>query len=113
ASLRAARSAPASGVEERAKKKHNPWTAAETRALVDGVLMLGAGRWAEVKRLGTPSVAAALAHRSPVDLKDKWRNLVRVARLPSQALKTRLSKSGDVPLELIMEVRTIMASQQE
>ena len=51
----------------------------ETWALVSGVQRCGGGRWADIKKLGLP----ALARRSPVDLKDKWRNLARVAVHPS------------------------------
>ena len=33
------------------KKKHNPWSLAETEALVDGVRLLGPSKWAEIKKL--------------------------------------------------------------
>ena len=48
------------------------------KALVDGVQRCGGGRWADIKKLGLRE----LARRSAVDLKDKWRNLARVAALP-------------------------------
>lgn len=51
----------------------------ETEALVLGVEQCGGGKWADIKKLGFPVLAA----RSAVDLKDKWRNLIRVALLPS------------------------------
>ena len=54
----------------------------ETEALVAGVERCGGGKWAEIKKL----CFAAIERRSPVDLKDKWRNLLRVA-LPSLASK--------------------------
>jgi hypothetical protein len=54
----------------------------ETVALVDGVRMVGAGKWAEIKRLPVASITVPLAGRSPVDLKDKWRNLVRTSAVP-------------------------------
>ena len=38
---------------------------------------MGIGKWAEIKKLPLPAVAGMLANRSAVDLKDKWRNLVR------------------------------------
>jgi hypothetical protein len=91
------------------KKKHNPWSLEETLALVEGVRLAGPGKWAEIKRLPVPAVANILEHRSPVDLKDKWRNLTRVARLPKATLKARLGRAhSDVPLETMLEVKQLM-----
>lgn len=91
------------------KKKHNPWSLEETLALVEGVQMAGPGKWAEIKRLPVPAVSGVLENRSPVDLKDKWRNLCRVARLPKAALKQRLSRAhSDVPLETMLQVKQLM-----
>ena len=53
-------------------------TVEETEALVVGVERCGGGKWADIKKLGF----SVIAQRSPVDLKDKWRNLMRVALLP-------------------------------
>ena len=48
---------------------------------MDGVEACGgAGHWQDIKRLGYPAIAA----RSAVDLKDKWRNLLRIAELPPE-----------------------------
>lgn len=55
----------------------------ETEALVTGVEACGNGKWADIKKLGF----RAIHGRSAVDLKDKWRNLLRVALMPSTALK--------------------------
>jgi len=90
------------------KKKHNPWSLKETSSLIEGVRVAGLGKWAEIKRLGISNIAETLSKRSPVDLKDKWRNLSRVARLPKAALKNRMQKNSDVPLDLILEVRELM-----
>ena len=57
----------------------------EAEALVAGVRMAGVGKWAEIKRLPVASITAPLAGRSPVDLKDKWRNLVRTSPVPRWA----------------------------
>jgi hypothetical protein len=51
----------------------------ETEALVVGVERCGGGKWADIKKLGF----GVIAGRSAVDLKDKWRNLMRVALLPA------------------------------
>jgi hypothetical protein len=50
-------------------------TAEETESLVRGVELCGGGKWAEIKKLNF----RAIQKRSAVDLKDKWRNLMRVA----------------------------------
>ena len=55
----------------------------ETKALVLGVEQCGGGKWADIKKLGYDVIAA----RSAVDLKDKWRNLMRVAMLPHTATR--------------------------
>ena len=96
------------------KKKHNPWTLEETLALVEGVRMAGVGKWAEIKRLPVAGVADILETRTPVDLKDKWRNLTRVARLPKAALRQRLQRGpSDVPLETMLMVKQLMEVGQD
>jgi Myb-like DNA-binding domain len=50
-------------------------TLEETKSLVKGVEICGGGKWAEIKKLGDKTIQK----RSAVDLKDKWRNLMRVA----------------------------------
>ncbi len=50
-------------------------TLEETKSLVRGVEICGGGKWAEIKKLGDKTIQK----RSAVDLKDKWRNLMRVA----------------------------------
>jgi hypothetical protein len=97
-----------------AKKKHNPWSLEETLALVEGVRLAGVGKWAEIKRLPVPAVADLLETRTPVDLKDKWRNLTRVARLPKAALRQRLQRGpSDVPLETMLTVKHLMEIGQD
>lgn len=44
---------------------------------MEGVRLLGPSKWAEIKKLAVGGIAGLLATRSAVDLKDKWRNLVR------------------------------------
>lgn len=48
-----------------------------------GVEQCGGGKWADIKKLGY----GVIAQRSAVDLKDKWRNLMRVAMLPHTATR--------------------------
>lgn len=93
------------------KKRHNPWTVAETVALIDGVEELGLSRWADIKR------AAEYEHifesRSAVDLKDKWRNLTRLAKLPVSKLEDKVAKDTNrvgesIPLESYLQIRRIV-----
>ncbi|XP_072987809.1 uncharacterized protein [Typha latifolia] len=57
------------------RKHHRLWTISEVIKLVDGVSQYGVGRWTEIKRL----LFSASAYRTSVDLKDKWRNLLRAS----------------------------------
>lgn len=108
------RSTGATGSSGNLKKKHNPWSLEETMALVEGVRLAGLGKWAEIKRLAVPGVANVLDGRSAVDLKDKWRNLTRVARLPKTALKTRLQRGpSDIPLETMLVVKELIDAGQD
>ncbi|KAK9820374.1 hypothetical protein WJX72_009642 [[Myrmecia] bisecta] len=87
------------------RKHHNPWTVEETQALIDGVEGCGGGKWSQIKKMAPP----VLAQRSAVDLKDKWRNLMRIAIPPAGTPPP--SKSGDrkrdVPQELLARVREL------
>ena len=96
-------------------KQHNPWALEEAEALVEGVARCGGGRWADIKKLNYP----AIAHRTAVDLKDKWRNLLRIATLPGTPASSRGGNSGgggsmdkrrEVPSELLARVRLLAAS---
>ncbi|KAL3839674.1 hypothetical protein ACJIZ3_024265 [Penstemon smallii] len=57
------------------RKHHRLWTIAEVRKLVDGVSQYGVGRWSRIKKL----FFSSSAHRTSVDLKDKWRNLLKAS----------------------------------
>ncbi|XP_051114636.1 uncharacterized protein LOC127240165 isoform X2 [Andrographis paniculata] len=57
------------------RKHHRPWTLSEVVKLVEGVAKYGAGRWSVIKRLAF----ASYSYRTSVDLKDKWRNLLRAS----------------------------------
>jgi hypothetical protein len=79
------------------------WTLEETQALVEGVARCGNGKWAVIKKLSF----AAIENRSPVDLKDKWRNLTRIAMLPTDQVKPDKKRDMACPPELIERVREI------
>ena len=67
----------------------------------------GGGKWADIKKLGFP----AIEHRTAVDLKDKWRNLLRIAMLPHQPVKSAGDKKREIPAELLNRVRDLAAKQ--
>ncbi|CAK9179899.1 unnamed protein product [Ilex paraguariensis] len=64
------------------RKHHRPWTLGEVVKLVEGVARYGAGRWSEIKRVAF----ASYSYRTSVDLKDKWRNLLKASfvHLPAE-----------------------------
>nr|AEV91171.1 MYB-related protein [Triticum aestivum] len=66
------------------RKHHRAWTLSEVLKLVDGVAQFGPGKWSEIRRLSF----ASYSYRTSVDLKDKWRNLLR-------ASQTQLSPEND------------------
>ncbi|PON66561.1 Octamer-binding transcription factor [Parasponia andersonii] len=57
------------------RKRHISWTPEEVVKLVEGVSQCGVGKWTEIKRL----LFSSSSHRTSVDLKDKWRNLLRAS----------------------------------
>lgn len=58
--------------------RNTRWTAEETEVLIDSVTVHGTGSWADIL-----AQHRAIFHptRTSVDLKDKWRNLVKVCML--------------------------------
>lgn len=58
------------------------WSEEETALLVDNVIVRGTGSWADILAQHRGSFDRS---RSSVDLKDKWRNLVKVSWLPAYA----------------------------
>ncbi|KAK1289214.1 hypothetical protein QJS10_CPB18g01669 [Acorus calamus] len=57
------------------RKNHRLWNLSEVMKLIEGVSRYGVGRWTDIKRL----MFSTSAHRTSVDLKDKWRNLLRAS----------------------------------
>ncbi|KZV14641.1 hypothetical protein F511_40588 [Dorcoceras hygrometricum] len=62
------------------RKHHRLWTISEVRKLIDGVSQFGVGSWSSIKKLFFPTSA----HRTSVDLKDKWRNLLKASGIHEQ-----------------------------
>ncbi|CAL6403382.1 unnamed protein product [Bathycoccus prasinos] len=92
----------------RRSKHHNPWGLDEAQALIEGVSRCGGGKWADIKKLGFPEIE----HRTAVDLKDKWRNLLRIATLPTPSGRETAGKSGgdkkrEIPRAMLDRVREL------
>ncbi|CAN6478313.1 unnamed protein product [Victoria cruziana] len=90
------------------RKHHRAWTISEVIRLVEGVSRCGAGRWSEIKRLAF----ASCAYRTSVDLKDKWRNLLRAsAQAPMDKASSRKHSSIPIPAQILVQVRELAATQ--
>ncbi|KAK6911871.1 SANT/Myb domain, partial [Dillenia turbinata] len=92
------------------RKHHRAWTITEVLKLVEGVARYGAGRWSEIKRLAF----ASYNYRTSVDLKDKWRNLLRASIAVSPADKgvnSRKNAATPIPEPILLRVRELAEKQ--
>ncbi|KAI4330697.1 hypothetical protein MLD38_028957 [Melastoma candidum] len=88
------------------RKHHRAWTLSEVLKLVEGVSRYGAGRWSEIKRLSF----APNTYRTSVDLKDKWRNLLKACYAPAPAdnrMNARKPTSTPIPESILLRVRQL------
>ncbi|MCL7031168.1 hypothetical protein MKW94_004396 [Papaver nudicaule] len=89
------------------RKHHRAWTLSEVTQLVEGVSRYGAGRWSEIKRLGF----SACSYRTSVDLKDKWRNLLRASFAHSPAVRdmtnSKKQAAATIPAHILLRVREL------
>ncbi|KAK3030917.1 hypothetical protein RJ639_036655 [Escallonia herrerae] len=87
------------------RKHHRPWTLSEVVKLVEGVAAYGAGRWSEIKRISF----ASYSYRTSVDLKDKWRNLLRASftQLPAENGGPKKHASAPIPTSILLRVREL------
>ncbi|XP_050381187.1 uncharacterized protein LOC126798304 isoform X2 [Argentina anserina] len=86
------------------RKHHRAWTLVEVMKLVEGVSKCGTGRWSEIKRLSF----ATFAYRTSVDLKDKWRNLLKAsfAQTPPDD-GSRKHVAVPIPASVLLKVREL------
>ncbi|KAG8388417.1 hypothetical protein BUALT_Bualt02G0123700 [Buddleja alternifolia] len=95
------------------RKHHRPWTLSEVVKLVEGVAKYGAGRWSEIKRLAF----ASYSYRTSVDLKDKWRNLLRASIVESPTgngiNSSRKQASVPIPAAILSRVRELADIQTQ
>ncbi|VVB02429.1 unnamed protein product [Arabis nemorensis] len=57
------------------RKHQRMWTVDEVVKLVDGISHFGVGKWTDIKNHFFQSVS----HRTPIDIRDKWRNLLKAS----------------------------------
>ncbi|XP_010416023.1 PREDICTED: uncharacterized protein LOC104701948 isoform X3 [Camelina sativa] len=92
------------------RKHHRAWTLSEVTNLVEGVSKYGAGKWSEIKKHSFSSHS----YRTSVDLKDKWRNLLKAsfAQSPSNSMGS-LKKHGSmhIPVQILSRVRELAEKQ--
>ncbi|CAJ2656726.1 uncharacterized protein LOC123913371 isoform X2 [Trifolium pratense] len=55
------------------RKNQRMWTTSEVTKLMDGISEYGVGRWTDIQRF----LFSAAGYRTPTDIRDKWRNLLR------------------------------------
>ncbi|BFG34472.1 hypothetical protein CerSpe_207460 [Prunus speciosa] len=89
-------------------KHYTSWTSSEVMKLIEGVSQCGVGRWSEMKR----SLFSSCSHRTAVDIKDKWRNLLKASCTQLQKerkIKRDISKqaSDHVPESVLQRVREL------
>ncbi|XVF86876.1 hypothetical protein PTKIN_Ptkin18bG0076600 [Pterospermum kingtungense] len=94
------------------RKHHRAWTLSEVMKLVEGVSKYGAGRWSEIRRLAF----ASYSYRTSVDLKDKWRNLLKAsfAQTPvDKGVNLRKHPSMPIPESILLRVRELAEMQAQ
>ncbi|OWM68910.1 uncharacterized protein LOC116210005 isoform X1 [Punica granatum] len=92
---------------KRRRKHHMPWTQSEVLKLIEGISHLGVGRWSKIKKL----LFASSKHRTSVDLKDKWRNLVKASctqlRKKRKGVQGRKQLTHQAPEPVLRRVREL------
>ncbi|KAM7264193.1 hypothetical protein ACFE04_001876 [Oxalis oulophora] len=90
------------------RKNHRVWTLTEVTTLVDGISQYGTSRWTDIKRNLFPSSS----YRTPIDLRDKWRNLLRASCALKQRVKKEVKQKQKqaLPMSLLLRVRELANS---
>ncbi|KAE8667159.1 subtilisin-like protease isoform 1 [Hibiscus syriacus] len=94
------------------RKHHRSWTLSEVMKLVEGVSKYGTGRWSEIKKFAF----ASYSYRTSVDLKDKWRNLLKASFAQPPADKganSRKHPSMPIPAPILLRVRELAEMQAQ
>lgn len=82
------------------RQRNRRFSEEERNALIEGVLILGTGQWAAILDRFSTVFAPG---RNSVDLKDKWRNLVKLAKSSG-----REQRGGAVPREQIVKILEVV-----
>lgn len=86
------------------KSKNRRFSAEEITALVEGVLILGTGHWAAIRDRYSTVFAPG---RNSVDLKDKWRNLVKLVQ------EQRTARGTTLPREIAVKIMEVLHREDE
>ncbi|KAL6145789.1 hypothetical protein ACLB2K_056474 [Fragaria x ananassa] len=86
------------------RKHQRMWDISEIMTLVDGISEYGVAQWTRIKRLLFTN-----AYRTPIDLRDKWRNLLSNCchRKLKKELDEKEENDMDLPKSLIYRVREL------
>ncbi|CAG7880680.1 unnamed protein product [Brassica rapa] len=91
------------------RKHHRMWTIDEVVKLLDGISHFGLGKWTDIKNLFFHSSS----HRTPVDIRDKWRNLLKASCSNKHngdeegEEKRRWSAGRTIPKDILHRVREL------
>ncbi|KAF2581167.1 hypothetical protein F2Q68_00001520 [Brassica cretica] len=89
------------------RKHQRMWTIDEVVKLLDGISHFGLGKWTDIKNLFFHSAS----HRTPVDIRDKWRNLLNYSNKHNGdeegAEKRRWSAGRTIPKDILHRVREL------
>ncbi|KAM0852121.1 hypothetical protein ACQ4PT_051985 [Festuca glaucescens] len=86
------------------RKENEHWDPEEVKLLVDGVSELGVGRWTKLKSKWFPNSNSG---RTAVNLKDKWRNLVKAYVFRPTSKKK--AKNAHLDKDLINKIQMLAA----
>ncbi|XP_010516938.2 PREDICTED: uncharacterized protein LOC104792482 isoform X2 [Camelina sativa] len=89
------------------RKQQRVWTVDEVMTLVDGISHFGVGKWTDIKN----NFFHSATHRTPVDIRDKWRNLLKASyndkHNDGEAEERRKSLARPMPKDILHRVREL------
>ncbi|CAH8355625.1 unnamed protein product [Eruca vesicaria subsp. sativa] len=90
------------------RKHQRMWTIDEVVKLLDGISHFGVGKWTDIKNLFFHSSS----HRTPVDIRDKWRNLLKATysnkpNVDEEVEEKRRSAARTIPKDILHRVREL------
>ncbi|KAJ4906978.1 TRF-like 8 [Raphanus sativus] len=91
------------------RKHQRMWTIDEVVKLLDGISHFGLGKWTDIKN----SFFHSASHRTPVDIRDKWRNLLKASHRyrhngdEEGEEKRRWSAGRTIPKDILHRVREL------